>query len=692
MLTNRSELVRLVEDRNGDGRADASSVFATGFNESVSGTAAGVLARNGQVWFASVPDLWRLTGTNSVAAQKTRLHTGYGVHIGVTGHDLHGLILGPDGKLYFSSGDRGFVVTNKEGRVLNFPDTGGVLRCDPDGSNLEVFAYGLRNPQELAFDAFGNLFTADNDTAGEDKSRLIHVVEGADYGWRCSYQHMAGFGPWVQENVWRGNIDDVLPWSGEVAQGPAGLAFYPGTGLPESFKDHFLVCDFPGGIWSFDVKTKGASFELVKKEKFLWNLWPTDVTFGPDGAVYVSDWVAGWQMPDKGRIYRITDPAQTGNPELATVKKMLNDGLSGKSATELVELLGHSDQRVRLQAQSRLIDLHSVQDLISVLAMERPVLVKIHALWALDQLARTDPAMAVPAAQAMLSQLASPDSDVRAQAVKMIGNRRAAAASAKLVPLLKDPSARVRFETAQSLGKLSDKSAIDPILAFLRDNNDQDAYLSHAGVMALLQLADANILANAARDSSAAIRRAVLLVMRRQQNPAIARFLNDFEPRIVYEAARAINDVPITDAMPELATWLTKVDCPTNILSRAINANFRIGKEPNAKVLAVFARRVDMPEALRSEALGALADWANPSPIDRVMGLSRPLPRRTLVHAQRAFLAVAGDIFAGRSTPVQLAAIKTATSLKTKEVAQRLFEKFQSAETAVDLRREIPSL
>ena len=692
ILTNQSELVRLVEDRNGDGRADASSVFATGFNESVSGTAAGVLAHHGQVWFASVPDLWLLSGTNNVAAQKTRLHTGYGVHIGVTGHDLHGLILGPDGKLYFSSGDRGFVVTNKEGNVLNYPDTGGVLRCDPDGSNLEVFAYGLRNPQELAFDAFGNLFTDDNDTAGEDKSRLIHVVEGADYGWRCSYQHMTGFGPWVQENVWRGNIDDVLPWSGEVAQGPAGLAFYPGTGLPESFQNHFLVCDFPGGIWSFDVKPRGASFELVKKEKFLWNLWPTDVTFGPDGAVYVSDWVAGWQMPDKGRIYRITDPALTGDSTLAAVKKMLNDGLSSKSDKELLELLGHSDQRVRLQAQSRLIDLHAVQDLVSVLAVERPALVKIHALWALDQLGRTLPTAAVPVIQAFLGQLASPDLNVRAQAAKMIGNIHATTASDNLVPLLNDPSARVRFETAQALGKLGDKSAIDPILALLRDNNDQDAYLTHAGVTALLRLADTNVLATAARDSSAAIRRAALLVMRRQQNPAIVRFLNDFEPRIVYEAARAINDVPIDDAMPELAKWLTKVDCPTNILSRALNANFRIGKEPNAKVLAAFARRVDMPDAMRAEALGALADWANPSPIDRVMGLYRPLPRRTLVHAQRAFLAVAGDIFAARSIPVQLAAIKTAAALKTKEVAERLFEKFQSAGTPIDLRREIPSL
>jgi quinoprotein glucose dehydrogenase len=166
------EVVRLVEDTNADGVADKSSVFADGFNTELDGIASGVLARNGKVWFTNIPSLWLLE-ENAGAVKKTELLRGFGVRYNFTGHDFHGLAMGHDGKIYYTIGDRGAHVPGKEGQVVDLPDEGGVFRSNPDGTEFELVARGLRNPQELVFDEHGNLFTGDNDSDQGDMERLV---------------------------------------------------------------------------------------------------------------------------------------------------------------------------------------------------------------------------------------------------------------------------------------------------------------------------------------------------------------------------------------------------------------------------------------------------------------------------------------------------------------------------------------
>src|SRR5439155_1414328 len=82
---------------------------------------------------------------NGRADQRVSLSHGHGIHVGYGRHDMHGPTMGPDGRIYWSQGDKGYNITSKEERNFAHPYEGAVFRVDPVGSNLEVFAWGLGN-------------------------------------------------------------------------------------------------------------------------------------------------------------------------------------------------------------------------------------------------------------------------------------------------------------------------------------------------------------------------------------------------------------------------------------------------------------------------------------------------------------------------------------------------------------------
>src|SRR5688572_25533053 len=396
-----SERLKLLVDTNRDGKVDQSTVFADGFNTAADGIASGVLSRDGKVWFANIPNLWLLTDKNAdgVADERESLHYGFGVRVGFLGHDLHGLIMGPDGKIYFTIGDRGSNIKVGDKTVGN-PDTGCVFRCNPDGSELEVFAYGLRNPQELAFDQYGNLFTGDNNSDGGDRARIVHLLEGGDSGWRIGWQFLErpnARGAWNSEKMWHPQNEEqpayIVPPIANLTDGPSGFAFNPGTGLPEKYRNHFFLVDFHGvkgsGIYNFTLNPKGAGFELGTREKFIWESLPTDVAFGLDGGIYFLDWVQGWGMTGKGRIYRVFHPETDQQQIIAETKRLLMAGLKERSNRELERLLAHPDMRVRQESQFELVNRgEKGGDVLAKVAKSNDSqLARIHAIWGLTQLA-----------------------------------------------------------------------------------------------------------------------------------------------------------------------------------------------------------------------------------------------------------------------------------------------------------------
>jgi quinoprotein glucose dehydrogenase len=476
--------------------------------------------------------------------------------------------------------------------------------------------------------------------------------------------------------------------------------------------NHFFLCDFRGGsggsgIHAFRLRPRGASFELIDREQFVWSVLATDCEFGPDGGFYLSDWVEGWGKPNKGRIYKVFDPARVNDKQVAGVKKLLAEGMAKRPSDELSRLLGHADQRVRLEAQFALAaakDGNKV--LLDVAQKSENLLARLHALWGLGQVAlKTDrPAEAVEAF------LKDKGAEVRAQAAKVLGQRRVVPtyakdlvqpaegvlradyeawtrAADKLIPLLEDDSPRVRFFAAVSLGKIGRPQARAAVLKLIRDNGDQDAYLRHAGVMAMSGCFDPDAVRALAKDESPAVRLAALLTLRRRHSPDAARFLSDADPRLVLEAARAINDVPIPEALPQLAALIERRGLADPLLYRVLNAHFRLGEEANARALARFAARADVPEALRVEALKMLGDWANPSGRDRVVGLWRPLPARPAAEAGAALTPALGAILTSPDR-VRTEGARVAGALGIKGIGPALLALVEDAKQPVPVRVE----
>ena len=685
------ERVRLIEDKDGDGKADAATIFADGFKDAADGIGAGVLARKGGVYFTCIPDVWRLRDTNNDghADVKESLSTGYGVHVAFLGHDLHGLKMGPDGRLYFSIGDRGLNVMTKEGKNLFVPDTGSVLRCEPDGSNLEIFCSGLRNPQELAFDNHGNFFTCDNNSDGGDKARWIYLVEGGDSGWRMGYQYLdfpTARGAWREEKLctprWDAQAAYIVPPLQNISDGPSGLAHDPGTGLPSKYRDHFFLVDFRGsnsnsGIRSFANKPKGAAFELVDSEQFLWSVLATDVDFGPDGSMYLTDWTNGWDKTGKGRIWKVT--ADETDPNVAETKALIAEGMDHRPVVELAKLLGHVDQRVRLEAQYELAERapsdKAALEALQAVARKADVnpLARLHAIWGLGQVARRAPIQL----DTLLILVRDADAEVRAQAAKSLGDIPVRSdplvdLSSVLTSLLGDESPRVRFFAALALGHHGKPGAVADILAMLRDNNDTDAYLRHAAVMGLVGIADVGALAKAATDPSGAVRLGALLALRRLGRAEVAAFLADSDPKVATEAALAIYEAPIPEAMPALAALANKPGLPEPLLRRAINAANRMGRATDTAALAQVAARGDVSRHGRVEALSILAAWAKPSGRDRINGLWRPIDVRPAQTAGDALKPVVGSILKEGPDDVRVALLKAVAELKIHEAGPEL--------------------
>jgi quinoprotein glucose dehydrogenase len=635
-LTMHSERIYQLRDTDADGTADKMTVFAEGFNSEVTGIAAGILYHDGWVYATIAPDLWRLKDTDDdgVADVREVVAHGFGIHIAYAGHDMHGPRLGPDGRIYWSIGDKGVNVVSKEGQKWYYPHEGCVLRCEPDGQGFEVFAHGLRNVQEIAFDEYGNMFGVDNDAdmVGE-KERFVYITEQSDSGWRCGHQYMKSDSRWMREGIWDASAHHPLfitPPLANYSNGPAGFVHEPGTALGARLRGHFILDQFPSGkMEAFTIEPKGSAFEMSRARLINAGIMGIGLSFGPDGGLYMADWVGGYPLDEKGAIWRV-DELEEPSPLRLETQKLLSAGFDQRAANELQTLLGHADQRVRIGAQLALVKKQDWQSLAAVISdTKAPLLGRIHALWGfgigLRHKAVTDEPL-----QAWLAQ--ETDAEIQTQATKVLSDSAASDASkAVLVKMLGSTVSRVRFHAAIALGKLKYANA-ETALWDLAAKDGDDVWLRHATVTGLAGAVPAESLAKHVSDASRTVRLCATLALARLHSPLITSALKDAETSIVDEAARAIHDDQgIPEAWPQLASITESPAGLSSVtLRRAINANLRLGTVESAKRLLALAMSAKSNPEAASEAFQALLTFPEPPKLDRVDGMVRQYQPRDL--------------------------------------------------------------
>jgi quinoprotein glucose dehydrogenase len=652
-FTKYSEMIRVIEDRDDDGKCDHATIYADGFNNPLDGTAAGVMALDGKIYFACIPHVWLLEDTNGdlKADKRESLQEGYGISVSLSGHDLNGFALGPDNRIWFTIGDRGYNLKTKEGKHLYSQYEGAVFRMERDGSNLEVVHTGLRNPKEIAFDRFGNAFSVDNEADMQDMARCVDVVEGAHSGWQRGHQAFQKFTNliqgtsrhdtnWMRERHW--DMDSplrpraILPPAGWVSKGPSGLAYNPGTGLSEKWDNHFFVCDFVGAgsaVIGFRMEPNGAGFKIANKENFVSGMLCTDIEFGYDSKAYVTDYVGSWPTHGFGNIFSFEDPAETAKPETKQVRELFANGIEKLSVEKLADLLRHPDMRVRLRSQIALAGNPANRQIFVTATNEKEeITTRLHGVWGLGNLARLKNDRA--SADALIYLCGDADAKVRGQAIQCLGDLKFNSPLNIALSLLNDSDPRTRMLAAIAVGKLGHKGQVPALMALVEKNNDQDEYVRHGAVQGMVRLGKADAIYSFANSKSPAVRRAVVLAFRRMQDARIGDFLKDSDLSIAVETVQAINDNYIEGARPALAEATHLIGKSTWAVDlRILNAMIRTGGDENIRRLLTIAADESLSENARTEAMFLVRRFEKVPPTDPTTGMYRPIPEPRNIEA-----------------------------------------------------------
>ena len=495
-VKDAGDRILILEDTNGDGKADTSKVF---YQDTTINAALGICVLGNKVIVSRSPYVYILTDTDGddKADKKEILFEG----IGGFQHDhaIHAFTFGPDGKLYFNFGNEGDSIEDRNGHVIkdiddNLVDVkdkpyrqGMIFRCDPDGTNFEVLGNNFRNPYEVTVDAFGNLWQSDNDDDGNRGVRINYILEHGNYGYT---DEMTGDG-WRSRRVnledsiplqhWHLNDPGVVPNLLQTGSGsPTGILVNEGHLLPKQFYGQIIHADAGKNVVrSYPVKKDGAGYtatisNIVESVDDKW-FRPSDVCIAPDGSLFIADWydpgVGGHQVGDlnRGRVFRVAP----------NVSKYKIPAFSVKTTKDAIKALKNPNLATRYLAWQKLHEQGAAveKDLADVFDNSDNPRFRARAFWLLSKLPGRG-------AKYVNKAIKDKDEDIRVTALKA-----ARQINMDVIPLVRqvinDPSPQVRREAFIALrhNTSPDAPALWAELVQKYDGKDR-WYLEAAGISA----------------------------------------------------------------------------------------------------------------------------------------------------------------------------------------------------------------